>query len=303
MKYYIITIFLMLFSVQSWSQATPWYYGGKADGHSLGTLSNFAPSMLAHQAIYAGYKGDGGSMSDLNNFTPTILKQFVAYMGNKGDGGSMSDFSNFSPDVVKQYVAYFGGKGDGWSNQLAQGWPLPLVLLSFEGTAAKEHNDLFWTTNFEENVDYFLLEKSRDAQQFKSIAQVNAVGNSKVENKYSYQDMEDIDGVNYYRLNMTDNDKRFTYSKIVRLVNEQLDYAITIAPNPATDNIRLMFSKALENASRFVIYDMNGKIVIASTIEKDESVKNINISSLSAGKYIIQLNTKNENVHFPFIKQ
>ena len=185
----------MLFAMQSWSQATPWYYGGKADGHSFGTLSNFVPSMLAHHATYAGYKGDGGSMSDFNNFTPTILKQFVAYMGNRGDGGSTSDFSNFSPDVVKQYVAYFGGKGDGWSNQLAQGWPLPLVLLSFDGLAAKEHNDLFWTTNFEENVDYFLLEKSRDAQQFKSIALVNAVGNSKVENKYSYQDKEDIDGI------------------------------------------------------------------------------------------------------------
>jgi hypothetical protein len=102
---------------------------------------------------------------------------------------------------------------------------------------------------------------------------------------------------------MTDNDQKFTYSKIVRLVNEQLDYSITISPNPATDNIRLMFSKALEKASKFVIYDMNGKLVASSTVEKDESVKNINISALSAGKYIIQLNTQNENVNFPFIKQ
>ena len=303
MKYYIITITLILAALQGQGQVTPWYYGGKADGDAIATESNFAPAMLPHQAIYAGYKGDGGSMSDVNHFTPTNLPHFTAYQGFKGDGGSVSDFNNFTPTVVKQYVAYFGGKGDGWSNQLAQGWPLPLVLLSFDGVAAKERNDLNWVTSFEENVDYFLLEKSRDAQQFKSIAQVNAAGNSKVETKYNYQDKEDINGVNYYRLNMTDNDKKFTYSKIIRLVNEQLDYSITIAPNPATDNIRLMFSKALDKASKFVIYDMNGKIVATSIVEKDESVKNINIASLSAGKYIIQLNTQNENINFPFIKQ
>ena len=102
---------------------------------------------------------------------------------------------------------------------------------------------------------------------------------------------------------MTDNDTKFTYSKIIRLINEQFDYDITLSPKPANDNIRLSFSKALDKASKMLIYDMNGKIVASSIIEKDESVKNINISALSSGKYIIQLNTANEKVNFPFIKQ
>jgi hypothetical protein len=330
MKYYIISIALMLFSLHALSQVTPWYYGGKSDGHASVAFNNFTPTTLAHQVCYtghkgdgssmfgannytptalphqvayAGFKGDGSSMSEFNNFTPTSLPHFTAYQGFKGDGSTVSGINHFTPTIVKQYVAYFGGKGDGWSNELAQAWPLPLVLVSFDGIAEKDHNLLNWKTSMEENVDYFLLEKSRDANEFKSIAQVNAVGFSKSESQYSYNDREDIYGVNYYRLKMTDNDTKFTYSKIIRLINEQFDYDITLSPNPANDNIRLSFSKALDKASKMLIYDMNGKIVASSIIEKDESVKNINISALSSGKYIIQLNTANENVNFPFIKQ
>ncbi len=293
----------MISAMQSLGQVTPWYYGGKADGYASVTLSNFAPGTLAHQVTYTGYKGDGASMYELNTFTPANLSHFTAYQGFKGDGASMSEMNTFTQNTINHYVAYFGGKGDGWSNQLATGWALPLVLLSFDGTAEKDHNMLKWVTAVEDNVDYFLLEKSRDASQFKSIAEVNAAGNSKVRNEYNYLDREDINGVNYYRLKMTDNDSRYTYSKVIRLVNEQLDYSITLSPNPANDNIRLSFSKSLAQASKFVIYDISGKIVASSVVEKDESVKNINISSLSAGKYIIQLNTQNENVNFPFIKQ
>jgi hypothetical protein len=294
---------LVLTVLQSQGQATPWYYGGKADGHASIELNNFTPSTLAHQKIYAGSKGDGASMYEYNIFTPSTLSHQVAYAGSKGDGASMSDASNFTPSTISHFVAYFGGAGDGWSNELATGFPLPLVLLSFDGKAEKDHNALTWATSYEEKTDYFLLEKSRDATAFKSVAQVNAAGHSGAEKKYSYNDREDINGVNYYRLKMTDQDTKYTYSKVIRLVNEQLDYSITLSPNPANEQIRMSFSKALSQASRFVVYDMTGKVVISSVIEKDESVKNINISSLSSGKYMIQLNTLNENVNFPFIKQ
>lgn len=303
MKYYIISFMLMLTVLQSQGQATPWYYGGKADGHASIELNNFTPSTLSHQVMYAGHKGDGASMYEYNIFTPSTLSHQVAYAGSKGDGASMSDFSNFTPATISHFVAYFGGAGDGWSNELATGFPLPLVLLSFDGKAEKDHNALTWATSVEENVDYFLLEKSRNAAEFNTVAQVNAAGHATTETKYNYNDRQDIQGVNYYRLKMTDNDTKFTYSKVIRLVNEQLDYAITLSPNPANDNIRLSFSKALSQASRFVVYDVTGKAVLSSVIEKDESVKTINISSLSSGKYIIQLNTLNENVNFPFIKQ
>lgn len=200
------------------------------------------------------------------------MSHFTAYQGFKGDGSTVSGINHFTPTIVKQYVAYFGGKGDGWSNELAQAWPLPLVLVSFDGIAEKI---IIYSTGKPPWRKMWIIftRKSRDANEFKSIAQVNAVGFSKSESQYSYNDREDIYGVNYYRLKMTDNDTKFTYSKIIRLINEQFDYDITLSPNPANDNIRLSFSKALDKASKMLIYDMNGKIVASSIIEKDESVK------------------------------
>lgn len=330
MKYYLLILAIITFGQLANAQSTPWYYGGKSDGHASVKVTNFSPSVLSNQVVYAGAKGDGASMTALSNFTPTVLKQqiiyagqkgdggsaialnnfiptalahHVMYNGNKGDGASFSALNNFSPSIVKQYVAYFGGKGDGWSNQLATAWALPLVLLSFDGKAQGAQNLLTWKTSYEENVDYFLVEKSKNAVEFEGIGQVEAKGNTIVETSYQYIDKQDVQGVKYYRLKMTDQDQKYTYSKVIRLVNEKLDYSIILSPNPANNNIRMSFSRALENHSRFMVYDMNGKIVINSDIEKDESVKNIDISSLSAGSYLIQVQTPNENVSMPFIKQ
>ena len=138
---------------------------------------------------------------------------------------------------------------------------------------------------------------------FASIGTVNAVGNSSEEQDYGYNDREDVQGVNYYKLRMTDIDETYKYSKIIKLINEKLDYSVVLAPNPAQEKISIRLSRALETSSEFVVLDISGKVMLRSKISRDEAVKNIDIRSLAKGQYMIYLKLANDTMSLPFIKQ
>jgi hypothetical protein len=279
------------------------YAGSKGDGYGFEKLSNFSPVLINNNVAYAGAKGDGHAVENVSNFAPTFINNFVAYTGANGDGYSSDSKINFNRTMINNYFAYAGGVGDGWSNNLAISVSLPLVLLSFEGTAMDSYNALRWKTSIEENVDYFLVEKSKDGMAFASIGNVNAVGNSLVEQEYTFDDKRDVQGISYYKLRMTDMDETYTYSKVIKLINEKLDYSVTLAPNPASQNISIRLSRALDKPSEFAVFDMSGKVVLKQRIDKDEAVKNIDIQALVPGQYMIYLNLANDKMSLPFMKR
>lgn len=290
------------FALALLSSQTP-YVGGKADGYARSAQSSFAPSLIANQTPYVGGKADGHAQQGIINFAPILIPNFYPYVGGIADGHAMDNTSSFSPALVNNFYPYLGGKGDGWSNALNQSYVLPLVLLSFEGAAMGDYNTLNWKTSYEENVDYFLVEKSKDGKDFASIGSVNATGNSDKEQSYDFDDREDVHGVNYYKLRMTDIDRKYKYSKVIKLINEKLDYSVVLAPNPAKDNISIRLSRALESSSQFTVLDMTGKVVLEKFISKDEAVKNIDIHALVPGQYMIYLNLANDTMSLPFIKK
>jgi hypothetical protein len=263
----------------------------------------FVPGGLAHQSSYAGQRADGAAHSALQLFNPGPLSHQLAYQGKAADGGATGAQSNFNRGTVKQYVAYFGGLGDGWSNSNGTFWPLPAVLLSFEGQALPGRNELSWATAYEENTDFFLLEKSRDAVDFAALTRVGAKGYSVKPTAYSATDRSDIDGVRYYRLQLNDRDGKYTYSKVIRLVQVGADYSLTLAPNPTRGQIRLSLSRALGRESRIRLVDIAGRQVAEARIGADESVKSLDVLSLSAGTYHLLVETPEGLVSLPFVKQ
>ena len=69
------------------------------------------------------------------------------------------------------------------------------------------------------------------------------------------------------------------------LENEQ----ITMYPNPATDIISLRFDDI--SKLKVTIYDVIGREILSKLLEK--SNKNIDISSLGSGTYIVQITNEN----------
>lgn len=96
---------------------------------------------------------------------------------------------------------------------------LPVELLSFNIIQDECFNIILWSTISEINNDYFELEKSNDAINFKKIFKINSFKNSLELNNYIFVDKEYNESIVYYRLKQVDLNSDFKYSKIVSIDN------------------------------------------------------------------------------------
>ncbi len=176
--------------------------------------------------------------------------------------------------------------------------PLPLKLLEFKATRKAGAVQLDWQTADEQRSDKFMIERSRDGQEFLAVGQLNAKGNSStVANNYTYLDNEPVKGNNYYRLKMTDKDGSFEYSSVEKIYNGD-EQSVSLYPNPASKSVTLKGIQGFENLS---IVDMYGKKVIEKTIRQD--AETIDISTLANGIYTIQLNSNGKRKTLKLVKK
>lgn len=92
---------------------------------------------------------------------------------------------------------------------------MPIELESFEAVILENTDvQLNWITLSELNNDYFNIERSNDGTNWKSIAKLDAAGDSQERKYYSFLDKTPNSEINYYRLKQTDFDGAFTYSNI-----------------------------------------------------------------------------------------
>lgn len=92
--------------------------------------------------------------------------------------------------------------------------PLPIELKIFTGTSIREGNKICWSTVTENNNDYFVIEKSKDAISFETLGIEIGAGNSSTLLNYSLIDTNPYE-LTYYRLKQVDYDGKETYSNII----------------------------------------------------------------------------------------
>jgi hypothetical protein len=90
---------------------------------------------------------------------------------------------------------------------------LPLDLVHFSGTQKGESFLLNWRTAHEENTRHFTIERSAANGNFVRLGQVNAFGLAN--NNYSFIDHQPLAGISNYRLLITGEDGKNSYSKII----------------------------------------------------------------------------------------
>lgn len=77
---------------------------------------------------------------------------------------------------------------------------LPIELLYFDGKVKDDNVILKWATATEKNVDKFIIEKTYDAINFTSVAEIKAKGNSTNTNFYETIDYNETKDIVYYKL-------------------------------------------------------------------------------------------------------
>jgi|GEM_PF-1412640 len=176
-----------------------------------------------------------------------------------------------------------------------------IELLSFDGRAADNGNQLEWTTATEFENDYFILEKSTNGVNFEAIAEIEGAGNSSSPVGYSYLDTEIESGVAYYRLSAVDfNGLKEVASDIVQIVRHS-ETTITVQPVPASDYIDINLGAELTNW-HLQVYDVSGKLVVNSLVADALSTYTLNIDHLTAGTYFLVVQDGETVMTTKFIK-
>lgn len=177
--------------------------------------------------------------------------------------------------------------------------PFPVTLISFKGFTLGRQVVLDWKTTDALNFSHFSVERSRDAQSFEAIAQINAIAaSSNLEVSYQYVDEQPNFGINYYRLRQVDIDNGFEYSKIIAVSMTEAS-PIIIYPNPATESLKINYGED-EKIKSYGIYNSTGKLIRESNALPEA----INIQDLPTGLYTLQfLNQDNVHINRKFIKK
>ena len=176
-------------------------------------------------------------------------------------------------------------------------------FVQFRGTLLGKKGHLSWTTNNEQNLSHYEVEKSSDGRNFYSIGIVNAINFE--EAFYNYNDPEDINGNRFYRLKMVQRDNLFKYSNIIEL-STALSFEVNNIQNPFTDKINIDISIPESGNININLFNDKGQKVklITQTISRGfNKITLPELGNLSTGIYFISVEYKNQIHKRKLIKQ
>lgn len=251
--------------------------------------------------------GGGGGIIWFSNSSPSA--NVTTAIGGGANGIQLDATYDCSPDLdwgatdgTDGLISHGGGSPFFNSNTCAL--VLPTEMTSFSATSRKTWIQLDWKTKREWDNDYFMVEKSTDAQIFKSLKRVDSKGQSDAGTSYSVDDSKPANGVNYYRIKQYDLNGVYKYSHTVTAHIEVPQTEWDIYPNPATNNLNINIHSPIEQVAVLGIFDMFGRQVYMEvlSLEKGLQVHSQALSLLPVGMYNLVLMGDNLSLHQRFVK-
>jgi Secretion system C-terminal sorting domain len=177
---------------------------------------------------------------------------------------------------------------------------LPLQLTAFTVTAQQNTALLNWTMEQAAGIEHFNVQHSTDGATFAAIGTVAAAAGDAGSANYSFTDENPAKALNYYRIEIVNQDGSTTYSGIRTLGSASTATAtVNIYPNPATD--RLHITTAANTAFNILIIDVQGRIV-RQVLVSSGNTADITVSDLVKGIYFAEILTGNSKTVTEFLK-
>jgi plastocyanin len=171
---------------------------------------------------------------------------------------------------------------------------LPVKLSEFKIVNDNNKAVLKWITAFEENVDYFSIQKSKTGSDFTEIARVPATGHSSATKSYSYTDpISSSDKYHYYTIASVDKEGNKEFSSVELFKNNISTFKliISISPNPIPRSGHLMLKFNADKKSKMdvKVINMDGRLIKNLQMQATEGVNNghIMLDNIAAGSYLL----------------
>lgn len=164
------------------------------------------------------------------------------------------------------------------------GFPLPVELSYFK---VEKINDkkvaLNWKTESEINCETFSVERSADGKNFDVINSVKGNGTTQTNHTYRCYDDDPLMGTSYYRLHEKNSDGEGSFSQLCMVtINKSV---FNFYPNPVKSEMNLQLSATGD--AEIKIYNLEGAMVFSEIIYAETLTTKVDLSTISAGDYII----------------
>ncbi len=181
------------------------------------------------------------------------------------------------------------------------GFILPVKFLQLTGVLQTNKVLLKWSVIADKELDHFEVERSIDNITFIKTGIVNkAIRLNTIEDLAFTDDIANVNSeIIYYRIKVISKTGEVQYSNILVIRKQLNKSALTIVPNPATDNVSIAFFTVKESVVKIRLIDENGKLVLVKNQKVAKGNNIIQLTGLdkySSGIYIIQVYVNNEVV-------
>ncbi|MFP4091250.1 MAG: T9SS type A sorting domain-containing protein [Cyclobacteriaceae bacterium] len=171
--------------------------------------------------------------------------------------------------------------------------PQPVELLTFQGKSTARGIQLDWITAWEENFDYFIVERAGTDRQFKAIGKVQGNGNTQAEVAYNFTDEQPIQGQALYRLKAVDYDNSYEYHNIISVYFDGMyKQALKVYPNPSAD--RLIHVDLNSEIHTITLLNTNGQLIYQTMVNNYSASIDLP-TSIRSGAYLLVVTDEQGN--------
>ncbi len=184
---------------------------------------------------------------------------------------------------------------------------LPVKFEYFNGTRTSAGTHLLnWKSTCTADAAAFELQRSADGVNFTTITTIQSDYNRCLQ-PFGFNDINPLNGKNFYRVKVKDETNAVKYSHIVLLLNSKSGFEIVnLQPNPVSNTAVLNISAAEREELMLAVTDSRGSRVLQKTIQAvaGSNQEEINMTNFPAGAYILSVTSLNgQQKVLRFIKQ
>jgi hypothetical protein len=172
---------------------------------------------------------------------------------------------------------------------------LPASLLAFNGRLQDAQVQLDWKLAEAGSLSEVLVERCNgncdDAANFTPI---NKISTTDQQDFYSYLDTRPQAGRNYYRLRMVGDDQAETLSEVLSFSIQTAGPQLLLYPNPAAEQLSLMFTLTQQEAVILSIQDLQGRTLWQEQkmLSAGNNLIKVPVAHFAAGAYLMVLETE-----------
>ncbi|MEM9820683.1 MAG: PA14 domain-containing protein [Bacteroidota bacterium] len=215
--------------------------------------------------------GDCNDTETINNLTPGTYFVKVTLRN-----------ANWTEICLKEAFVNVGS-----ANPLIAAWTEQFYFTAHSSGASV---DLAWVSNAEFINTAYVIERSSDGVNFEVLHEEQSISEALDPVRYQYKDWEPLAGTSYYRIKRIYRDGSHAYSPNRAIVRGEVDDAMLVFPNPATERIQVQLSEFAGKPANIQIQNLLGHTLLERELDNlPVAPLTFQVADLEAGVYAIRV--------------